>query len=67
MLGDHDFIQSKTEYMVDCVRYHFQNVQTTSDEMHGFIKFLLQWETLNIQKQTNCIILCFLSFEPVYK
>ena len=43
--------------MVDWVRYHFQNVQTTSDEMHGFIEFLLQLETLNMQKQTDCIIL----------
>ena len=29
----------------------------TSDEMYGFIGFLLRLETLNIQKQTDCIIL----------
>ena len=53
------------------MRYHFQNVQTTSDEMHGFIEFLLRLETLNIQKQTdyniNSLSLYFLNFEPVYK
>ena len=39
--------------MIDCVRYHFQNVQTTNDEIRENLVEVGD----KIQKHTDCILL----------